>query len=76
MADRQALPDVLAWPLDKARAELERADIAVCVKEALLPNRPPVGSELRVARVRAGRENVELVVVKAQTKPAGNVPPI
>ena len=76
MADRQMLADVLAWPLDKAIAELKRANVFVCVKEAILPNRPSVGPELRVARVRADRKNVELVVVKAQTQPVGNVPPM
>ena len=75
-ADPQPPPDVLAWPLDKAMAELKRADLFVCVKEVLLPNRLPVGSELRVARVKADREKLELVVVKTQTQPVGNVPPV
>ncbi|NLG86663.1 MAG: hypothetical protein GX489_05530 [Firmicutes bacterium] len=76
MEKQYLLPDVLAWPLNKAITELKHADVMVDIKEAVLPNRPVEGSELRVARVRADKEKVELVVVKAQTQPVGNMPPV
>jgi hypothetical protein len=72
----RVLPEMLAWQVDKAINECKRAGLTVNVKEAWLSNRPPVGSDLRVARVKVDSDNVEIVVVKAQTQPVGNVPPV
>lgn len=73
--DLGGIPDVLAWPLAEAVDKLERAEIRVVVKEASLPSRLPVGSEQRVVRVKDLKGAVELVAVKVQTEPVGDMPP-
>ena len=35
--DEQAIPNVLAWPLSEAMAELERAGLRVIVERSLYP---------------------------------------
>jgi hypothetical protein len=76
MANMQAIPDVLAWPLQEAVAELERANLAFCIREAFLPDQELAGHEPRVARVKVRGEAVELVTVKVPREPAGKVPPV
>lgn len=72
----QVIPDVLAWPLQKALIELERLDLPIRLIETSLPEREYAGTKLRVARTKVCQGVVELVVVKVQTEPVDKVPPV
>ena len=69
------MPDILAWPVDKAVAECDRAGFVVQVHETAQVRQRLLCPELRVVRAEAIDGQIHLTVAKAQTEPAMNQPP-
>lgn len=72
----ESIPDVLALPLAEALERLAGAGLRVGdIRETAAPGRPGGSQLLRVARVKAAGEKVDLVVVSAPPGPSPRTAP-